>query len=473
VLLFFSILLGSSIFMIGTVEGKSIDSDLRNNTGTWAETISGPIPPPQFGFSSVRSVLRTTDGNLLMVGSTNEFGVGGIGQPCFACLVSPLPDVWLVKLDLAGRFLWQRTYGGPLADYGIDVVQANRGEYFVLASTRSFGCGDLTTLNNYCPWIFKVNGNGKLLWQKILKPQGLFSSEIAIQAASDGGLTLAGLIQPQGSSGGVGFHDYLWLVKVGPRGDIVWQKTYGEFSNDSWGLSFLAAKDAYVLSFVSGYGLPITTILKISLAGNVAWENQYAFTRISSIDSSSDGQYVFGGTTLIGIKYQPWVIKLDAAGKIIWQVYHGSEQYGETSFIKHTPDGGYIIAGFSLSSAFAAQWRSWVSKLDASGRILWQNNITGRPKALPLADNGYIVIQNLGVGVNVSKLDSLGHCCTTMNHDKWATTESKVQTWTNQFYKVSLTLTVILSKTHATSLKSQATLSVQCAVPTADDDSEG
>jgi len=237
-------------------------------------------------------------------------------------------------------------------------------------------------------------------------------------------------------------------------------------------LSFLAARDGYVLSFVSGYGFPITTVLKVSLAGNVAWQNQYAFTRIASIDSSSDGQYVFGGTILIGAKYQPWVIKLDTAGKIIWQVYQGSEHYGETGFIKHTPDGGYMIAGFSLSSAINGQWRSWVSKLDASGGILWQNNIdefTGRGIALPLAGNGYVVIENLDVGVNVSKLDSVGRCCTTLNHDKSATTESKVQTWTNQSYEVPLFFTVIVSKTHGTSLKSQATLAVQCAVPTAPD----
>jgi len=221
VLLFFSILLGSSIFMLGTVEGRVTDRDLRHDTGTWVETISGPIPAPQFGFSSIRSILQTADGHLLMVGSTNEFGIGGIGHPCSACLVSPLSDVWLVKLNLEGRFVWQRTYGGPMADYGVGIVQANKGEYVVLARTRSFGCGDATNLDYYCPWVFKINGNGEVLWQKILKPQGLFRSEVAIQATSDGGLTLAGLIQPQGSSGGVGFQDYLWLVKVRPTGDIV------------------------------------------------------------------------------------------------------------------------------------------------------------------------------------------------------------------------------------------------------------
>jgi hypothetical protein len=54
---------------------------------------------------------------------------------------------------------------------------------------------------------------------------------------NDGGYLVVGST----SSSGNGNYDVL-LVKVGPSGDIIWQKTYGEFFND-YGLNITSIED--------------------------------------------------------------------------------------------------------------------------------------------------------------------------------------------------------------------------------------
>jgi hypothetical protein len=77
-----------------------------------------------------------------------------------------------------------------------------------------------------------------------------------------------------------------------------------------------------------------------------------------------------------------WVIKLYADGTIQWQNNIGGFAYDEFKNIEQTADGGYIVGGFSNSAiggekteANIGSYDFWILKLDAAGTIVWQNTI--------------------------------------------------------------------------------------------------
>ena len=69
-------------------------------------------------------------------------------------------DIELVKKDDKGIVLWKRVIGGTSYDKASQVVKTKEGNYIVVGSTSSFGKG------NYDVLVVKVSSNGEILWQK-------------------------------------------------------------------------------------------------------------------------------------------------------------------------------------------------------------------------------------------------------------------------------------------------------------------
>ncbi len=69
-------------------------------------------------------------------------------------------DIELVKKDNKGKVLWKSIIGGTSYDKAGQVVRTKEGSYIVVGSTSSFGKG------NYDVFVVKVSSNGDILWQK-------------------------------------------------------------------------------------------------------------------------------------------------------------------------------------------------------------------------------------------------------------------------------------------------------------------
>jgi transcriptional regulator with XRE-family HTH domain len=85
-------------------------------------------------------------------------------------------DIELVKKDDKGIVLWKRIIGGTSYDKAGQVVRTKDGSYIVVGSTSSFGKG------NYDVFIVKVSSKGEILWQKnygeFLNDYGLRIAEV-------------------------------------------------------------------------------------------------------------------------------------------------------------------------------------------------------------------------------------------------------------------------------------------------------
>jgi len=84
---------------------------------------------------------------------------------------SPTLDVWLVKIDFLGKILWQKCYGGSKNDIPNRVFKTSDGGFVVFANTSSNNgdvSGNLSVGQETSIWVFKVDENGVLLWQRCI-----------------------------------------------------------------------------------------------------------------------------------------------------------------------------------------------------------------------------------------------------------------------------------------------------------------
>lgn len=119
----------------------------RNILLMYLSSIGDTVWVKEFGgipLDDGRSMVIASDGNFLVLGYTDSYGVGGT-------------DILLFKITPAGNVLWARTYGGTGDEEAFHLVSSPAGNHMIAGTTTSFGNGgnDLILLN--------VDDEGKLI----------------------------------------------------------------------------------------------------------------------------------------------------------------------------------------------------------------------------------------------------------------------------------------------------------------------
>ncbi|HYC27168.1 MAG TPA: BACON domain-containing protein, partial [Chitinophagaceae bacterium] len=135
--------------------------------------------------------------------------------------------------------------------------------------------------------------------------------------------------------------------------------------------------------------------------------NDYGYTIIRT----PDGGYLLGGRTSsnnngdVGqVKggIDMWVVKLNAAGSIVWQKTFGGNSDEVASAAAVTPDGGYVLTGYTVTNNNGDVGVNhggvdfWVVKLNSNGTLVWQKTLGGSsddwPYAVSVTSEGKIVV---------------------------------------------------------------------------------
>lgn len=125
----------------------------------------------------------------------------------------------------------------------------------------------------------------------------------------------------------------------------------------------------------------------------IEWQKNYGGNNgefALSTKQTSDGGYIVAGYTLSnngdvtgargGEDY--WVLKLNSAGTIQWKRTYGGSGDDRCYAVQQTADGGYILAGTSNSGDGQitnpkGAFDMWIVKINASGAITWRKNFGG------------------------------------------------------------------------------------------------
>lgn len=117
-------------------------------------------------------------------------------------------DVFLVRTDLQGNSIWDRTFGDAGYDWASSLVATGAGDFLVIGSTNSSGAGGYDML------LIKVDGGGNLLWQKTYGGSGTEWGN-GIVAARHGGYLLVGATASCGGGG-----SDMYVIKIDENGNL-------------------------------------------------------------------------------------------------------------------------------------------------------------------------------------------------------------------------------------------------------------
>ena len=151
------------------------------------------------------------------------------------------------------------------------------------------------------------------------------------------------------------------------------------------------------------YGLSDYWLFKTDFDGNLLWSEVYGGTStdiLLDVIMTSDGGYMLAGFSFSdndGIKSTPsfgdkdmWIIKLDAARNIEWDMAYGGGAEDHLSAIRQVSDGGFVFGGWTSSlvsgdvsePSRGGEHDMWLLRVNANGGLLWEKRIGGNDNDL-------------------------------------------------------------------------------------------
>ena len=329
------------------------------------------------GWSAVgSSVEQTTDGGFIICGKTRPLG-------------TTFHDVYLVKTDSVGDTIWTRRFGDNFPDLGNEVHQTMDGGYIIVGSYTPL-------IFDYDAYMIRTDCDGRALWERTYQFD-YDSQAFGVCQTTDGDFVLTGAYTD--SSG------YLQLIilMTDSNGREIWRY----ISEDYWysvGNGIVQCDDGNLVltgrAATPGQQYDDLLLMKIDLEGNVIWTKMYGGVWYDigyCIIKTEDSGYAIGGS----YGYSPgnsdfYIVKTDSVGDTLWTNTFGYNYEPEFAYgIDQTSDGGYILAGVTLTDAVDGQ-DCYIVRTDENGEELWSSFIRGDGQdefkdVQQTSDGGFIV----------------------------------------------------------------------------------
>lgn len=297
----------------GDIVGNHGNSDAwvikldKNGNKEWQKTLGGAAS------DMAASIIETSDGTFVMAGQTQSTD-GDVNNNHGKI------DAWLVKLDMSGNKLWQKTLGGSNSEGANCIMEDSGGDYLMAGWTTS-NDGDVTGyhvgwgmwVGNVDGWVVRLNKDGNLLWNKAFG--GVNTDMIySIVQGIDKSYTMVGLTRSS-LDGDVSLNhggQDVWLFNMDKDGKILWRKNFGGSGEDMAYFITSLREGAYMLAGLT-----------------------------SSEDGDITGNH--GGE-------DAWLLKVDGGGNKQWQRVLGGSGNDLARVVMQRSDGTYLMVGSSGSS---------------------------------------------------------------------------------------------------------------------------
>lgn len=256
------------------------------------------------GFDYGKEIIEMADSSLMVVGST------GISENS--------SDVYLLKVDSAGNFLWSTHFGGYLQESGEDFLLAKDSTFWICGYTNSQGSG------TYDGYIAQTDINGQVLWDTAIGGSN-WDFLYGIEELPDSSIVVCG----ETYSMGAGNND-IYVARLKNK-QVLWERTIGsnlddvgsDISLDAFGDLLITANSE------TGNGTTEGRLIKIDTLGNIMWDvylNPGVESHLNRVKYRSGIYNVF-----IGSRYD--------TGTGFWEGWYGVVDSSGTLFIEHALPG--------------------------------------------------------------------------------------------------------------------------------------
>ncbi len=278
-------------------------------------------------------ISRAKDGSILVVGTSRSFSK------------SRDRDIYVAKISLDGKGIWQTTFGKERAEYGRAIAGTDDGGAIVVGESESFGNGYKDI------YIVKMDKNGRMLSEKKI---GGEKEELVrgLTRTLDGNLVLVGSRELDRA----GDSDF-FLLKMDQDGNKIWARTYGgEYEDILNAVTPTLDGGIVATGYTRSFGSAQTdlSVMKFSQKGDLIWHKIYGYKHYdfaNSITMTREGDFVIaGGTNSMGEGvYDVYVLALDREGELFWSGLYGDINTDIANGITRTSDGSIVVVGESDS----------------------------------------------------------------------------------------------------------------------------
>lgn len=293
----------------------------------WRKMLGGKNMDQASGIS------RSKDGSILVTGTSRSFSKNRDR------------DIYVAKISLEGKGIWQTTFGKERAEYGRAIAGTDDGGAVVVGETESFGNGYKDI------YIIKIDKDGGMLSEQKM---GGEKEELVrgLTRTRDGSLVMVGSreIDRAGDS------DF-FVLKMDQNGKKIWARTYGGEYEDILNAVTPTLDGGIVAAGTTrSWGSKQTdlSVLKFSKDGKLIWHKIYGYKRYdfaNAVTVTREGDFVIaGGTDSMGEGvYDVYIIALDRDGELFWSGLYGDRNTDVAHGITRTSDGSIVVVGESDS----------------------------------------------------------------------------------------------------------------------------
>jgi PKD repeat protein len=244
--------------------------------------------------------LLVKDSSLYLMNTTNSFGAGN-------------GDFYLIKTDLEGNVLWEKTYGSDKNEIGFSITETQDGNLLISGHRRIEGI-------NWNIYLVLVDADGNVLWEKDYG--GNLNDYAGLATATyDHSFIVYRNVNDGNNGPTVGY-----VEKLDGNGNLIWSKAfpYNTLSSFSWAKAVENSDGTIITTAVVRNELnrAIAKIYKLDPSGNILWTKEY-FTRPDA------GQYIYdvkamedGGYVMCGSAFPPdtnvqhgWLLRTNCFGE--------------------------------------------------------------------------------------------------------------------------------------------------------------
>lgn len=375
----------------------------------WEKTIGGSLA------DTPSKIIKTIDGGYLICGTSNSNMSGNKSQNCYGYV-----DYWIVKLDMNGNILWEKTIGGSASDNLTSAIETSSGDIILAGSSNSDISYDKTenSRGGLDFWVVKINSLGTIIWDKTYGGSG-YERLMTIDKLNDNELIIGGYsnsdVSGDKNENSRGNYDY-WMLKIDGNGSIIWQKTIGgsnvdilrSLKYDLDGNILLAGESNSTISGDRTISQPLSGdiwLLKLSNSGSIIWQKSFLAENISNILVNSSNEYVLLvtrpwstlplKTSQLSFSTYSIIFKIDNSGNMIWNyTNYGANPDNITSDLIEVEDGYVYTSNYQYSIPIKAV----VSKISFSGSLVWNHFFeTDSNEQIPSickSNNGLVCVVN-------------------------------------------------------------------------------